>query len=262
MRFSNTALLGVLPLLALAQHQESPIDGLKAQGKYYWDQLQSYFPSVQTPNFVQPENEASSPPTADTSSSTPQKPVPAIETLAIDTWDNILKSTPTTSTKSADAITEEWFVLLTGRNKTCFGLCDKIESSFNESAALFALEPTHPNLAILNCDDQPILCNSWAAGPPALYIFSIPTLTLPEAQHPLYIHSLNTTTTTPETYVELWKTGSYKEKGAYEGYFHPFDGQIAKLGASVPLGYVLWAFSIVPSWVFMIGVSFISRSMM
>jgi len=115
---------------------------------------------------------------------------------------------------------------------------------------------------MLNCDDQPILCNSWTAGPPYLYIFSVPTVTPVDAQTPLYIEPLNTTTTTPETYIELWKTGSYKEKAPYEGYFHPIDGPIAKLGAAVPMGYVLWAFSVIPSWAFMIGVSFISRSMM
>jgi len=235
MRFSNTALLGALPLLVVAEHQESPIDALKAQGQYYWDRLQSYFPS---------------------------SPIPTIDTFALDSWKNIIHSTPATSTSSVYAITEEWFVLLTGGNKTCFGLCGQVESSFNESAALFALEPTHPNLAILNCDNQPILCNSWAAGPPSLYIFSIPSLTLMDAQTPLYIQSMNTSTTTPETYVELWKTGSYKEKDAYEGYFHPVDGPLAKFGVSVPMGYVLWVFSLVPSWAFMIIVSFVSRTLM
>jgi len=237
MRFTNPALLGAaaLPLLALAEHQESPINGLKAQGLLYWDKIQSYFPS---------------------------KPAPIIEVLAIDTWKNILNSSPATSTKSEDAVKEDWFLLLTGGNKTCYGLCEGVERSFNESAELFAAESTHPNLAILNCDQQPILCNSWAAGPPALYVFEIPSLSMVDAKTPLYVHALNTTTTTPETYVELWKTGAYKEKGAYEGYFHPVDGQLAKLGLDVPMGYVLYAFSMVPSWVFMIGVSFISRTMM
>jgi len=262
MRFSNTVLLGALPLLVAAEQQQSPIDDLKVKGRYYWDRLQSYFPSVPSPNFVQPDTENSPPAATDTSSTSSQKPLPAIETVTIDTWQNILHSTPATSTKSADATTEDWFLLLTGGNKTCYGLCSKVETSFNESAALFALEPTHPNLALLNCDAEPILCNSWAAGPPSLYIFSIPSITQLDAKTPLYIHSLNTTTTTPETYVELWKTGSYKEGGVYEGYFHPVDGPLAKFGAAIPLGYVLWGFSLVPSWVFMIGVSFISRTMM
>lgn len=264
MRFSQTALLGAVPLLVVAQQQKSPIDQIKDQGRYYWDQLQSYFPSVPTPNFVQTDHQDTHvpPPSTDSTSAKPQKPVPAIETLSVDTWANILHSTPTTSTKSADALTDDWFVLLTGGNKTCFGLCEKVETSFNESAVLFAQEPTHPNLAILNCDDQAILCNSWAAGPPYLYVFSVPSLTLVDGKTPLYIYPMNTTTTTPETYVELWKTGSYKENGLYEGYFHPVDGPIAKFGLAVPMGYVLWVFSIVPSWVFMIGVSFISRTMM
>lgn len=238
MRFSNSALLGAaaLPLFVLAEQQQSPLSNLKAQGLLYWDKIQSFLPS---------------------------KPIPSISVLSIDTWKSILNSSPATSTSSGDAaVKEDWFLLLTGGNKTCFGQCDVVEKSFNDSAALFAHESTHPNLAILNCDDEPILCNSWAAGPPSLYIFEIPSISLVDAKTPLYIHSLNTTTTTPETYVELWKNGDYKEKGVYEGYFHPIDGQVAKLGLDVVMGHGLYYFSLVPSWVFMIGVSFLSRTMM
>lgn len=263
MRFSKAALLGALPLLVVAELQQVPlVDSLIAKGKHYFNQFQNYLPSVPTPSFAQYDDESSAPPDGESPSTQIQKPVPIIETLTQETWKDTLQSTPTTSTKSEDAIREDWFVLLTGGNKTCFGLCGQVEFSFNESATLFSQEPTHPNLALLNCETQPILCNSWAAGAPALYIFSIPSITLLDAKTPLYIHSLNTTTTTPETYVELWKTGSYKEKGPYEGYFHPFDGELTKYGAAIPLAYALWAFSAVPSWAFMIGVSFLSRTMM
>lgn len=263
MRFSQAAILCALPLLVIAEEeQQAPLlDSLKAKGIYYLNQLQSFLPSGKPSSFVQIEDETSDAPATDGSPPKIERPVPAIENLTLETWKETLQSTPVTSTKSEHATTDEWFVLLTGGNKTCYGLCGQIESSFNESATLFAQEETHPNLALLNCESERILCNSWAAGPSSLYIISVPSLTLLDAKTPLYIHSLNLTTTTPETYVELWKTGSYKEKGLYEGYFHPFDGQLAKYGAAVPLAYLLFFFSFVPSWAFVIGVPLISRTL-
>jgi len=264
MYVSVALIFTALPLLAAAETQErqqSPLDSLKIQGQYYYDLLTSYFPSsIPSPNFIQPDTPSSE--TSSTSATGETRPPPKIDVFALDTWQQTLHSTPSTSTRNDQASTEEWFLLMTGGNKTCFGLCGQLESSFNDSALLFAHEPTHPNLAILNCDYQPVLCNSWAAGPPALYVFSVPTAAPTNDKTDLYIASLNTTTTTPETFVELWNTGSYKEKSPYEGYFHPTDGPLAKLGVAMPIGYVLWIFSMIPSWVFMIGVSFISRSMM
>jgi hypothetical protein len=43
---------------------------------------------------------------------------------------------------------------------------------------------------------------------------------------------------------------------------HPIDGELAKFGLLTPLGYVLWLFGTIPSWAFMIGISFFSRSFM
>lgn len=80
----------------------------------------------------------------------------------------------------------------------------------------------------------------------------VPIITLP----------LNTSSTTVQTFVDLHATKSYKEKKPYEGWFHPFDGELAKYGAAVPVGYVLWFFAVIPSWMFMIGVSFLSRTIM
>jgi hypothetical protein len=65
-----------------------------------------------------------------------------------------------------------------------------------------------------------------------------------------------------KTFTDLHATKSWKEKTPYEGYFHPFDGQLAKLGLAVPIGYVFWVFAVIPSWLFMIVISFVSRNIM
>lgn len=46
----------------------------------------------------------------------------------------------------------------------------------------------------------------------------------------------------------------------YEGFFHPFDGPLAQYGLTIPFGYLVWGFSQIPSWMFMIGISFFSRT--
>lgn len=84
----------------------------------------------------------------------------------------------------------------------------------------------------------------------------------PGSPVPIITVPLNTTTTTVSTFTDLRATKSYKEKKPYEGWFHPFDGELAQYGAAVPVGYVLWFFAVVPSWMFMIGISFLSRTIM
>jgi hypothetical protein len=76
------------------------------------------------------------------------------------------------------------------------------------------------------------------------------------------IQRMNTTSTTPQTYVDLQASRSWEALPKYEGYFHPLDGPIAKYGLALPLAYFIWFFSVIPSWAFMIGVSFFSRTIM
>ena len=54
----------------------------------------------------------------------------------------------------------------------------------------------------------------------------------------------------------------YLETEEYTGFLHPVDGWVAQWGLTQPLGYVLWFFATTPSWVFMIGISFLSRQIM
>lgn len=79
----------------------------------------------------------------------------------------------------------------------------------------------------------------------------------------IYMKRLNMSTATPDDFVEVYKTRQDKSQFTKkEGYFHPFDGELAKYGVAVPVAYLLWGLSVVPSWAMMLGISFISRTMM
>lgn len=66
---------------------------------------------------------------------------------------------------------------------------------------------------------------------------------------------------------DLWEIPSsgkstYKDTEPYEGYFHPFDGFLAQQGLNIYLGRAIYYVAMVPSWAFMIAISFFSRSFM
>ena len=240
MRFSAAALLA-LPLIAAAQ--DTPLEQAKAQAQYWFDKISSYIPNPSKPH------------TVDINAAAAKAGGKALNVLTLNDWESTIRS----SVKPVSSAPEEWWVLVTGGNKTCFGLCNGVETAFNESAILFAVNPTAPHLAYLNCDNQPVLCNSWGAGPPHLWIMEVAAKPAPVD---IRLLPLNTTTTTVKTFTDIHATKSWKEKTPYEGYFHPFDGQLAKLGLAVPIGYVFWVFAVIPSWLFMIVISFISRNIM
>jgi len=153
---------------------------------------------------------------------------------------------------------ELWWILITGGNKTCFGQCGKVEAAWNETAVKFAQLPNSPHMGYINCDDQQIMCNSWSAGTSIVWrIEMLP----PPATIDIYLKRVNTTTTTSESLVELWESGTEKMK-LHEGAFHPFHGWLVQNGLVTPVAYVLWLFSNVPSWAFMVLMSFVSRSLM
>jgi len=142
---------------------------------------------------------------------------------------------------------------------TLKGHCGKIEQAFNETAAKFAITPGSPRMAYLNCDDQPILCNSWGVG--TGYVWSFNMLP-PPAQIDIYKKRLNFTTTASSDLVAASKSKEGHGWVKLDSWFHPFEGKAAELGLAVPWGYLVWGFNLVPNWLFMILVSFISRSMM
>lgn len=236
MRFSSTLALA-LPLLASAQN----LDEIKAQAQQYYAKFSTYIPKPNTFDAV--------------SAAAAKAAGSNVDYLSLDNWRETLRP----STHSYASSPEEWWVLITGGNKTCYGLCDQVERSFNESAALFATQQDTPNMALLNCDQNPILCHAWSTGPPNVYVMEIGA---PGTPVPIHIVRMNTTTTTVGTYLDMEKSKSWKDAELYEGYFHPFDGPVQEFGLAVPFGYVLWVFAVVPSWMFMIGISFLSRTIM
>lgn len=114
-------------------------------------------------------------------------------------------------------------------------------------------------MGYVNCDDQPILCNSWSSSTANLWVFE---MLPPPAAIDIYKKRLNTTTTTSADLVELKNTNKAESMTLLESRFHPFNGQFAELGVSVPIAYGLWAFNLVPSWLFMLVISMVSRTMM
>jgi len=162
---------------------------------------------------------------------------------------------------------EEWLVLVTGQNKTCMGRCHTLDKAFNESAVKLASIPNSPHLARLDCDEQPVLCNSWSASTGALWVFQVSPKPAPVD---VYWKPMNLTSVTTQTILDLQAQPLDKSLPTEEGgfrfiepnFFHPFHGMIADNGLTVPVGYILWGLNAVPSWAMMLFISFFSRSYM
>ncbi|KAI1389035.1 uncharacterized protein F4822DRAFT_404761 [Hypoxylon trugodes] len=243
MRFSTTSAVLSLPLLAVADVPE-----YQAQFDNYLGQAQSFLGKVASkiphPNKYDPVAAAEA-----------KAGSLNVDILALDNW----KQTLYAPVKEGSTTPEEWWVLITGGNKTCFGHCGPIETAFNETAGKWAVTPGSPHTAIVNCEDQPVLCNSWSAPVGAVWIFEI----LPEpAPVDIWTKRFNMTTVTSDDIVALQKEGHKSSTKLHDGFFHPFNGPLAKNGVATPVGWVLWAFNLLPSWAFMVLVSIFSRTMM
>lgn len=234
MRFFS-AIAAALPALSAAQDFQQ----YQAQFQNFLGQLGSYIPN----------------PAAHNPAAAMEAKVGSMKlhVLTLDNWrDTLYEPVSPGATKP-----EEWWVLTSGRNKTCFGHCGRIETAYNETAARFALLPSAPHMGLINCDDQPILCNSWSAGAGTLWIFDM----LPQpAPIDIYKKRFNMTTVTADDIAAVKDDRS--STNIVDSWFHPFNGKATELGLAVPFGYLTWFFNVVPSWMFMLGVSFISRSMM
>lgn len=148
-----------------------------------------------------------------------------------------------------------------GRTLTnvCPGHCGNLDKAYYASAAKFALLPRAPHLGYVNCDDQPVLCNAWSASPGTVWALDMMP---PPAPVEIYRKRVNMTSATDQTFVDLYKKGDKEDWSIHDGYFHPFDGPLAKAGVLVPLGYLFWILNVIPSWGIMLVVSFLSRRMM
>ncbi|KAL2005690.1 hypothetical protein VTN00DRAFT_10183 [Thermoascus crustaceus] len=226
--------IALLPALAAAQEQIPLAE--RVQG--WFNKAKAYIPT------------ANPAPVEKTAEKVVEKTVTPVNAS---NWQSILEP-------SSEA--QEWLIFVTGGNKTCFGRCDKAEKAFNESVLLFAADRTSPNLGYLDCEEEQILCSIWSAAPPSVWHFQVPQAQAegPRPATPLHIVYVNSTTVTPETIHKIHSEKTYEEVPAYEGFLHPTDGWLAQYGLNVPLGYVIFAFSAIPSWLMMIAISVFSRT--
>ncbi|PYI22537.1 PTH2-domain-containing protein [Aspergillus violaceofuscus CBS 115571] len=234
--------LALAPALALAQEQVPLAD--RFQG--WLDKAKAYLPAA-TP--VVPAT------VEEVQKVVEQKKIQAkpVTQLNLTNWESILEP-------ASDP--QDWFVFVTGGNKTCFGRCAQADKSFNESVLLFSADPTSPHLARLDCEANQVLCAAWSASAPSVWHFEVPQAQLGEGRAPTTLHTahLNTTTVTPETIYKLHSEKHFEQTPAYVGLLHPTDGFFAKNGLLLPLGYVMWGFGSIPSWLFMLFISFFSRT--
>lgn len=159
---------------------------------------------------------------------------------------------------------EPFMLFITGGNKTCFGLCAHSETEFNKSVALISAASNPPHLGLLNCETDPVLCNAWSVGPPSILYMELPQPLADQSKPATTVYNipLNRTSVTAAEIAALHTESKFSEKAPYEGYFHPFDSQLAKLGLDIPFGYGIYYFSLIPSWAMMVGISFFTRTFM
>jgi len=242
MRLSSAALL--LPALAAAQGQAP----LKDQVQRWINKAKSLLPvgPPSSDNYGVPE--------------TSTRATISVIPVTLDNWSSLLAPISTESSKTS----QEWLVFITGGNHSCLGQCGKAEEAWNAAVPLFAGDPSAPSLGYLDCEKEGVLCSMWAANPPSLWHFQIPIAQpgQPKPSTPLHIVHVNTTAVTSEEIYKVYSEKAYEKASAYEGAFHPMDGWLVKIGLNVILGYVAFWFGKIPSWLLMIGVSFLSRSLM
>jgi hypothetical protein len=119
--------------------------------------------------------------------------------------------------------------------------------------------PTGPNLALLDCDRQTLLCGAWGAAASTIWYMEVPKIGSGIHTTPLTITGLNATTVTASDITKIHTKEAWKEQPNYEGLMHPLDGALKQFGVQMPLAIVLFLLSKIPSPVFMIGLSFFSR---
>jgi hypothetical protein len=248
MRFTPI-LAASLPTLALAADAQIP---LRDQAFAWFEKAKSFLPT--------PPDAAQAPVSAGAASVASH----ALSPLTASNWQTVLAPTAAHDAASGP---ETWMVLVSGGNKTCQGKCGPVEAAFNKSAALLTADPSAaaPHMALLDCDAQPVLCSTWMAGPPSMWYIQLPVYVEGEqspAQTDVYVKHLNLTTTTAAEIVQWHRQAEWKNEKPVESMFHPFDGPLAKYGLQVPMGYVLYGFSLIPSWGMMLAVSFFTRGMM
>lgn len=245
-----STLLLALPALACAQQQIPLVDQVKGWFAKASNSISSAIPSS-------PQAASIPIPVASGAKKVAELKV---QRLTLDNHKNVLK--PGAATASPGI--EEWMIFATGGNKTCNGRCERAETAWNESVALISASRSPPELALLDCEADPVLCLSWSIRPPSVLHMLLPQPLADQSTpattvRPIYFN--RTTVTAPEI-AAIHLQEKYKETEPYEGIFHPFNGFLAQNGLNIYAGWVLWGFNQVPSWLFMVLISIVSRTMM
>ncbi|KAF4552045.1 Hypothetical protein D9617_11g008920 [Elsinoe fawcettii] len=183
-----------------------------------------------------------------------------VEPLTLQNFKSVISHRAATATPGI----EEWMIYITGGNKTCYGRCEHAEGQWNRSVPLLAASKNAPNLALLDCESQPVLCHAWNIGPPSLVHVQLPKPAADQSKAPVTVRFINFNRTSVDAneIASYHTQEKYKTVEPYEGILHPFNGPFAETGANVYLGYFIYGFSLIPSWAFMIGVSMLSRTIM
>ncbi|KAK2796559.1 hypothetical protein FQN50_009504 [Emmonsiellopsis sp. PD_5] len=244
MRLSSAILL--LPALAAAQEQVP----LKDQVQGWLNKAKSLLPTA-TPVVAPPAGEPVVPPQQRVT-----KDVKVVN-LRMSNWKSLIA--PTT-----EGPAEEWLVYVTGGNNTCFGRCLKADNAFEESIPLFAADETSPSIGKLDCEKQGLLCSIMSAGPPSLWHIQVPARVPGEPKPPTPIHivGINATTVNADKFYTTHSEKTWQQRKELESAFHPMDGFLAQYGLNVALGYFVYYMAMVPSWLMMVGISFLSRTIM
>jgi hypothetical protein len=239
-----------LALPALASAAEPAQKPLTDQVSAWFEKAKSYIP-----NYVEAPLDAGAASVASNK----------LVKLTTQNWPTALA--PSYHHKTGNFGPDTWMVLVTGSNKTCAGNCEPLEVDFNKTVALLGAEKNPPKFGIINCDLNPVLCNTWLAGVPSLWYIQRPEKVVDGApdehkETPIHVVRLNVTETTTKDLVAIHKDKTYLNWQKVDSYFHPFDGELVQWGLQRPLGYALYIFNNIPSWGMMLAVSFMTRQFM
>lgn len=133
-----------------------------------------------------------------------------------------------------------------------------------EAAVILVNDISPPQLGRVDCDKDNLLCTTFSAGIPEIWylLVSMPAGEKSRAPSPLHIVRIFPKNVTTQEIVKIHTEKTYLNRPEYTGAYHPIDGWLQRFGLLEPLGYVIWGFALIPSWLFMIGISFFSRQFM
>lgn len=253
MRFSTSLLLAV-PIASVAA--EGMIDQYKAQFQNFLGSFGATPPSAPAAQEAVVDGDFAASPDSEPAA-VPASSDAAVTQLTLDTW----KDTLYEPVQPGATTPEEWWVLMTGGNKTCLGHCGKADTAFKQAAANFEArtDVDTPRMAVIDCEQEGVLCNSLGGGAGSIWAFEM----LPRpAPIDIYIARVNLSSITSATVENLLLPENKPAFQKLDSIFHPFDSPLAQYNVLVPFGYVLYYLSFIPNWAFMFVISAVSRQIM